>query len=245
MLHISCTGQVRLEYIKHCQTHSFMKITDLAPENRPRERLQTEGPQALSPAELLAVILKSGTKKENILEISNRLIATHDLQNLSHCTMQQLQQQYGIGPARASQIIALFELSKRINYTKEKKKISCAKEVAEIYLPKIQALQKEHFIVLYLDTKNNLIADETITIGILNSSLIHPREVFHGAIKHLAYSVIVLHNHPSGDPEPSQEDLETTKSLVKSGKLLGIPLLDHIILGKDTWWSWAESSKAF
>jgi len=218
-----------------------MKITDLAPENRPRERLQKEGPRSLSPAELLAIILKSGTKKENILEISNRLISKYGLQNLAHCSLQQLQQHYGIGPARASQVIALFELYTRIGCAQDKKKISCAKDVAELYLPKTQALQKEYFIALYLDTKNNIIAEETITIGILNSSLVHPREVFHGAIKHLAHSVIVLHNHPSGDPEPSAEDLEITKNLVKSGKLMGIPLLDHVILGKNNWWSWAEN----
>ena len=223
-----------------------MKITDLAPENRPRERLQKEGPQALSSAELLAIILKSGTKKENVLEISNRLIATHGLQNLSHCTLSQLQQQYGIGPARASQIIALFELYNRVNYNQSKKKINCAKDVAELYLPKTQSLQKEHFMAIYLDTKNNIIAEGTISVGILNSSLVHPREVFHGAIKNLANSLIIIHNHPSGDPEPSKEDLEITTCLAKSGKLMGIPLLDHIILGKESWWSWAESnSKAF
>lgn len=218
-----------------------MKITELAPENRPRERLQKEGPQSLSSAELLAVILKSGTKKENILEISNRLLAQHGLQNLAHCSLEQLQQQYGIGPARASQIVALFELHKRLGYAKDKKKISSAKEVAELYLPKTQSLQKEQFMIIYLDTKNNIIADEVLTIGILNSSLIHPREVFHGAIKHLAHAIIVLHNHPSGDPEPSAEDLQATKMLEKTGKLVGIPLLDHIILGKESWWSWAES----
>lgn len=223
-----------------------MKITDLTPENRPRERLQKEGSQALSSAELLAIILKSGTKKENILEISNRLISKYGLHNMSACTLQQLQQQYGIGPARASQIIAVFELYKRISYTPERKKINSAKDVAEIYLHKLQALQKEHFIAIYLDTKNNLIASETITVGILNSSLIHPREVFHGAIKHLAHSIIVLHNHPSGDPEPSAEDLHITKILEKTGRLMGIPLLDHVILGKESWWSWIESNcKAF
>jgi DNA repair protein RadC len=222
-----------------------MKITDLAPENRPRERLQKEGAQALSSAELLAVLLKSGTKKENILEISNRLISKYGLINLSYCTLQQLQQHYGIGPARASQIVALFELYKRISCNQDKKKISGAKDVAEIYFPRTQHLQKEHFIALYLDTKNNLIADETITVGILNSSIVHPREVFHGAIKHLAHSIIVVHNHPSGDPEPSPEDVQITKILEKTGKIMGIPLLDHVIMGKDTWWSWAESHKAF
>ena len=101
-------------------------------------------------------------------------------------------------------------------------------------------------MAIYLDTKNNIVAEETITIGILTSSLIQPREVFHGAIKNLANSLIIIHNHPSGDPEPSKEDLEITTCLAKSGKLMGIPLLDHIILGKESWWSWAESnSKAF
>ncbi|MEK6939481.1 MAG: DNA repair protein RadC [Nanoarchaeota archaeon] len=222
-----------------------MKITDLAPENRPRERLQKEGAKALSPAELLAIILKSGTKKENVLEISNHLISKYGLQNLPDCSLQQLQQQYGIGPARASQMLALFELYKRIPQNYQKKKISCAKEIAELYFPKTKSMQKEHFIAVYLDTKNNIIAEETISVGILNSSLVHPREVFHGAIKHLAHSVIVLHNHPSGDPEPSSEDIQITKILEKTGKLMGIPLLDHVILGKDSWWSWIESSKAF
>ncbi len=222
-----------------------MKITDLSPENRPRERLQKEGASSLSPAELLAIILKSGTKKENILEISNRLISKYGLQNLPDCSLQQLQQQYGIGPARASQILALFELYKRIPLTAQRKKISSAKDVAMLYLPKTQPLQKEHFMAIYLDTKNNIIAEETISIGILNSSLVHPREVFHGAIKHLAHSIIIIHNHPSGEPEPSSEDIQITKILEKTGKLMGIPLLDHIILGKDSWWSWNESGKAF
>ncbi|MEK6853452.1 MAG: DNA repair protein RadC [Nanoarchaeota archaeon] len=220
-----------------------MKITDLAPENRPRERLQKDGASVLSPAELLAVVLKSGTKKENVLEISHRLLSTYGLQNLSRCSLQQLQQQYGIGTARASQIIALFELCRRIPLPAETKKISCAKDVADHYLPKTRHLQKEKFMAIYLDTKNNILAEETISVGTLNSSLVHPREVFHGAIRHLANSVIVIHNHPSGDPAPSPEDLEITKILSKSGKMLGITLLDHIILGKESWWSWAESSR--
>src|SRR3989344_2311071 len=221
-----------------------MKITDLAPENRPRERLQKEGSSALSSAELLAIILKSGTKKENILEISNRLISKYGLQNLSGCSLQQLQQQYGIGPARSSQIVALFELYKRIDCKQERRKINCAKQIAEIYLPKFQSFQKEYFMAVYLDTKNNIIAEETVSVGILNSSLVHPREVFHGAIRHLAHSIVVVHNHPSGDPEPSQEDLHITKILEKTGKVMGIPLLDHLILGKDCWWSWNESKES-
>jgi DNA repair protein RadC len=103
-------------------------------------------------------------------------------------------------------------------------------------------LQQEHFVAVYLDSKNNIITDQTITKGIVNASLIHPREVFHGAIKSLASSVIVLHNHPSGDPTPSAEDLDITKRLVETGNVMGIPLLDHVIIAKELYWSWKENN---
>ena len=218
-----------------------MKITELSPENRPRERLQNEGPQALSSSELLAIILKSGTKKENVLDISNHLLAKFGLDNLSNCSLQELQKEHGIGRAKACQIIALFELYKRVGQTqKEKDSITCAKDVADIYLPKLKHLKKENFVVVYLDTKNKIIVDETISIGTLNSSVIHPREIFHGAVRNLANTIIVLHNHPSGDPGPSTEDLRITKRLEQAGKMMSIPLLDHIIIGRNRWWSWKE-----
>lgn len=218
-----------------------MKITAFSPENRPRERLQAQGAAALSSAELLAIILKSGTRKENVLEMSNKLLSKYGLEKLGSCTVQELMSEHGVGKAKACQIVALFELYTRMNgLGKEKNVISCAKEVAEMLMPKMANLPQEHFLALYLDAKHKVIAEQTITKGILDAALIHPREVFHGAVKHLASAVIVVHNHPSGDPEPSAEDLEVTKRLVKTGEVMGIPLLDHMIIGKGKWWSWKE-----
>lgn len=214
----------------------------MAFDSRPRERLEKDGVGVLSTSELLAVILKSGTKKENVLDISNRLLSKYGLKNLPFCSMQELSEQHGIGKAKASQIVALCELGKR--FGEEKYQVTIvrrAHDVAEMYLHKMKMLKKEQFVAVYLDNKNQIITDQILTVGILNASLIHPREVFHGAIKHLAACVIVLHNHPSGDPTPSKEDLIVTKSLDRTGKVMGIPLLDHIIIGREKWWSWKES----
>src|SRR3989338_3604671 len=218
-----------------------MKITDMSAENRPSERLEQEGPQVLSTAELLAIILKSGTKKENVLEIAQKLLSKYGLEKLSSCSLQELCAEYGIGKAKASQLVALFELYQRIpQQRKEAIAVRRAADIAALYLPKMKHLQKEQFIAVYLDVKNKIISDQTITVGILNASVIHPREVFHGAIKQLAHSVIVLHNHPSGDPAPSDEDMEVTKRLSQTGEIMGIQIVDHIVLGHDRWWSWQE-----
>lgn len=220
-----------------------MKLLDIAPENRPRERLQKHGPSALSNAELLALILKSGTKKENIIDLCNKILSKYGLEQLPNTSLQQLIQEHGIGKAKASQLIAIFELYKRIPHNnKEQQPIRKAADIARQYLPKTNALQQEHCYAIYLDTKNNILAEELISKGTLNTSLIHPREVFHGAVKHCANSIIVVHNHPSGDPAPSEEDLKITKILHKTGELLNIKLLDHIILGRESWWSWKENS---
>jgi len=210
-------------------------------QDRPRERMERAGPQVLSNGELLAILLKSGTKKENVLQISYGLLSKYGLQNLSRTSLQELCQEHGIGKAKACQIVALFELAKRIPL-KENEKIPILKsrDLARTYITKMQDLQKEHFVAVYLDSKNKIIVDHTITIGTLNSSLVHPREVFHGAIKHLANAVIILHNHPSGDPTPSEEDLEVTRVLEETGSIMGIQLLDHLIIGKQKWWSWKE-----
>jgi len=207
-------------------------------ENMPRERLM-HSPTSLSSAELLAIILKSGTKKENVLEISHKLLQKYG-SKLQHCSVQELSQEYGIGIAKACQIVALFEFHKRI--PKEKKVvITSPKDVAKIFSQKLQHNQKEHFIALYLDVKGNVINEKTVTIGLANASLAHPREVFHGAIKSMAHSVIVIHNHPSGDPTPSEEDLLITKKLEESGEIVGINLIDHVIIGKGSYWSWSEN----
>ena len=218
-----------------------MKVTDMSAENRPRERLERDGAGVLSTAELLAIILKSGTKKENVIEMANTLLSKYGLEQLPTCSLVELMEEHGIGKAKACQLLALFELYKRMpTGDQQTAAITCAKDVATMYLPKMKDLPQEQFIAVYINAKHKIINHHLITQGILNASLIHPREVFHGAIKSLAHSLIVLHNHPSGDPEPSKEDLEVTQRLHKTGEVMGIPLLDHIILGKSTWWSWKE-----
>ncbi len=218
-----------------------MKLKQISPENRPRERLEKQGPQSLSNSELLAIILKSGTKKENIIDLCHNLLSKYGLAGLAKCSMQELTQEHGIGIAKACQIIAMFELSRR-NEDPNITNIKKVKDIILLYKPKLRNLQQEHFVAVYLDSKNNIITDQTITKGIVNASLIHPREVFHGAIKSLASSVIVLHNHPSGDPTPSAEDLDITKRLVETGNVMGIPLLDHVIIAKELYWSWKENN---
>ena len=220
-----------------------MNIKQLSLENRPRERLQQYGAGVLSPAELMAIILKSGTKKENVLDLAQRLLSKYKMEQLSTCTIRELDQEYGIGIAKACQIVALFELYRRLPRKKnELPLIRSAQDVAEMYIPLLQHLTQEQCRALYLDTKNKIIADEIITIGILNASLIHPREVFSGALRHHAHALIIIHNHPSGDPSPSEEDVEITERLAETGVIMGIPLLDHVILGHTSWWSWKEQN---
>src|SRR3989338_8273782 len=174
-----------------------MNIKQLSLENRPRERLQQYGAGVLSPAELMAIILKSGTKKENVLDLAQRLLSKYKMEQLSTCTIRELDQEYGIGIAKACQIVALFELYRRLPRKKnELPLIRSAQDVAEMYTPLLQHLTQEQCRALYLDTKNKIIADEIITIGILNASLIHPREVFSGALRHHAHALIIIHNHP-------------------------------------------------
>ncbi len=219
-----------------------MNLTSFAPENLPRERLQAQGAGALSNAELVALILKSGTAQQNILDLCQKLLAKYSLEQLGQASLQQLQQEHGIGVAKASQLLAVFELGKRLAPRMGEKSVKNAREVAEVYLKRFADEKQEHFIAVYLDTKHRVIADQIITKGTLNSSLIHPREVFHGAIKHCAHSLIILHNHPSGDPTPSEEDLKVTRVLQETGEMMQIPVIDHIILGQGTWWSWREQT---
>ncbi len=218
-----------------------MKIAEISPENRPRERLKRDGIETLSNAEILAIILQKGNRKENVIDMSNRLISTYSINKLSNCSLQELQQINGIGEVKAMQIQAVFELQKRTQTDRTKTIIKSAKDVYEYCKPKIGDKLKEYFMILLLDTKNKIIKDETISIGTLNSSIIHPREVFKTAIKESANSIILVHNHPSGDPEPSQEDEEITKELTKAGELIGIKVLDHVIIGKDEWYSFKDN----
>lgn len=215
-----------------------MRIKDISPQNQPRQRLEQNGPGALSDAELLAVILQKGTYHENAIDMSNRLISKFGLHKLSSCSLKELQKINGIGKAKACQIIALFELNKRHSISKHiDKPIKSAKDVFNYLSPSLSVLKQEIFVVLLLDSKNKIIKNDTISKGTLNASLIHPREIFRSAIKESANSIILVHNHPSGDPAPSKEDEEITKRLFKAGELLDINVLDHIIIGKDSYYS--------
>jgi len=217
-----------------------MKIKEMPVENRPRERLQKLGEQALSDAELLAIILQKGTKQDNVIDLSNKLLAKFKLGELSKLSLTELQVINGIGPAKAMQIKALFELNKRIKVNDNSLVFSSAKIVFDFLSPKLSGLDKEHFIVLLLDSKNKLIKEELISIGTLNASLIHPREIFKPAIKESANSIILVHNHPSGDCTPSKNDEKITELLKQTSTTINIPIIDHIIISKNSYYSFQE-----
>jgi len=219
-----------------------MRIKDISAENRPRERLESKGAVALSDAELLAIILKVGNREENVIDMSNRLLSNYGIDKLASCSLKQLQSIKGIGKAKACQILALFEINKRHSLSKQNgKPIKSAKDVFEYCSPKLSNMDKECFMVLHLNSKNKIIKDEIISVGTLNSSLIHPREVFKSAIKESANAVILVHNHPSGDTDPSKEDEEITERLSDVGELLNIKVLDHVIIGKNDYHSFKEN----
>lgn len=218
-----------------------MKLLNILPEHRPRELLQKQGATFLTNAQLLALILKSGTKKESILDLCEHILVKHSLPGLAKLSLKELQQEHGIGKAKACQLQAVFELAQRTSSQPQTNPfIRSAQDIATLYLQQFAQKEQENVLALYLDTKNRLIKDELITLGLLNSSLIHPREIFHGAIKNMANSLVIIHNHPSGDPTPSQDDLKVTKILEKTGEVIGIPFMDHVILGKNSFWSYKE-----
>ncbi len=210
-----------------------MIIKKLPPDERPREKLIKYGPRTLTNSELLAIIISTGSKKENVLALSNKLFGKYNLKSLSKLKIGSLKKQLGIGDAKACKIIACFELGKRLSSFKETKRpvIKSAKDIAKLFIHDMGSLEKEHFKGIYLDTRKRIIKEETIFIGSLNESVVHPREIFKPALDESAAAIILLHNHPSGDPSPSSFDIKITEELVKAGNLLGIEVLDHIIIG--------------
>ncbi|MGE5705050.1 MAG: RadC family protein [Clostridia bacterium] len=203
-------------------------------EDRPRERLLRLGAQALSDAELLAIMLRTGTERESAYQLSQRLLASfQDLRGLTQATQDELVTIKGIGPVKAIELQAAFELGRRQmgNIVGKRPVIRLPRDVADLMMPEMSALTQEHFVCLFLNTKNQVIGKQTIFVGSLDASIVHPREVFKEAIKRSSASVICLHNHPSGDPTPSREDISVTKTLMGAGELVGIALLDHVIIG--------------
>lgn len=211
-------------------------INDLPAEEKPREKLIAQGPEALSIKELLAVLLVAGTVKEELLEMSNRLIRDYGEKSiLAERDAEKLSREMDLPIVKACQIVACGELGRRFYDRSESglKVIRNAKDVFE-YLQDMRALPKEHLRGLYLNSHNKILRDEVISIGTVNSNMIHPREVFRSAIECNAAALILAHNHPSGEAAPSGEDTEVTKQLIEAGKILGIKILDHVIITKDS-----------
>ena len=220
-----------------------MKIRDLPDASKPRERFLKYGPEAMSDAELFAIILRTGTKNENVLEVANKIIAEHRIDRLFDCSIKELRKIKGIGQIKAIELLTIAELAKRYNnFKREIKHIKSAKDVFDLFHERLKDEKQENFIVLMLNSKNYIIGEHLVSKGILDASIVHPREIFKPAIKNSCSKIILVHNHPSGDSKPSEEDEETTEKLIEAGALLGIKVLDHIIIGTDNYWSWKEKS---
>jgi len=204
--------------------------------------LKRHGVKVLSDAELLAIILGRGNKEENAVDLSNRVLKTTNFNQLETLTLPELQE-YFKDEVKAMKMMSMFEIFRRTNQLQKqgfKEKVTNARDVFNRYVDQLKGEKQEHFIALYLDTKNKLIQDKLISKGTLNASLIHPREVFNYAIKASANSIILVHNHPSGDATPSTEDEVVTKNLANAGELLGIHVLDHVIIGEHDFTSLRE-----
>ncbi len=222
---------------------SSFTVHDLPKAERPRERLKQFGPEALSAQELLALIIGRGVSKKSVMTIAQELLVKFgNIKAISEATIEELSQIKGIGFAKAVQIKACFELGKRKDLEPELKDfdIKDPQSVVKAIRASIKDKAKEHFKLILLNARNKILGVSTISIGSLNASIVHPREVFKDAIMHNAYSVVLAHNHPSGDPEPSEDDLTMTKRLIEAGKILGIEVTDHVIISKNGFFSFKD-----
>ena len=220
-----------------------MKIKDIPWYNRPGIRLKKKGVSILSDAELLAIVLGRGNKEENAIDLSNRVLGNYNFHKLADLSLHELEKEFK-NQVKAMKITAMFEIfrrTSRLNKKGFKPKIGNAEDVFNYYVDQLQDKKKEHFYALFLDTKNRIIAEDLVSVGILDASIIHPREVFKSAIKASSNSVILVHNHPSGDCTPSKADEEVTELLYNAGDILGINVLDHIIIGKNNYYSFKEN----
>lgn len=218
------------------------KIKDIPKEERPRERLIEKGASSLSAMELLAILIRTGNKQENALQLTQQMLKNTSLKKISKMSISQLKQIHGIGTAKACQIKACFELNKRLKTKKEKIiKINSPTDAIKQATELINC-EKEVSKTLYLNSKKHLIKKETISIGSHNALIIHPKQVFKTALNENTTAIILLHNHPTGNPSPSKEDIQATRKIQKTGKGLGIQLLDHIIIGKNKYYSMKENN---
>jgi len=230
-------------------------LHDLPKSERPRERLIEHGANNLSSPELLSLILNTGTKGESVIMLSQRIILHFgSLKGIMEASLEDLKLIKGLGETKASKLLASFEIAKRAVKEKndaeqkseeERKKFNSVTSPGELYnilKEKITNFSKEHFYVISLDTRNNFIGIDEISVGTLTASLVHPRETFESAIKRHAAQIVIAHNHPSGETEPSEDDLKITKRLVDAGKIMGIEVLDHIIITKNGFLSFKEKN---
>tara|TARA_Y100001933_G_scaffold262380_1_gene319691 strand:+ start:847 stop:1545 length:699 start_codon:yes stop_codon:yes gene_type:complete len=224
------------------KTKQALLLKDMPDAEKPRERLLGQGVHVLSNTELLAILIQTGAGKLSALDLAGQVLAVDKSQGVKHlasCTQEQLMAIHGIGPSKACQILAAIELGKRVysgDFSK-KSRIKSPEDIVDVFMPLMRHLKKEEFRVCYLNTKNEVTGHELISVGSLNASIVHPREVFSQAVKRSAAAIILIHNHPSGNPEPSREDVDITKRLSESGLLLGIKVLDHVIIGGGKWYS--------
>lgn len=220
-------------------------ISSLPENERPREKLKNHGVKALSNAELLAILLRTGTRNESALSLSYKILSQGDgIRSLANADINELNKINGIGLAKASQLIAAVELGKRIaQYTfNEDFYIRRPQDAADILMEEMRYYKKEHMKIIMLNVKCKVIGIKEISIGSLNSSLAHPREIFIPAIKNSSANIILTHNHPSGDPTPSKDDIDITKRVYEAGKIIGIELYDHIIIGDGVFTSLKEKN---
>lgn len=219
-------------------TIQYGTLRDMPRVKKPRERLLEKGPKALKDHELLAILLGAGYRGKNVLEVSRRILSAFPPEQLASISIDRLLQIKGIGPAKACIIQAAFELSRRSLSVDHEilPMVRTPKDVADM-VTDIRDRKKEHFVVLYLNARNQLIHKETVSIGTLNANIVHPREVFQPAIAHSAASIVLVHNHPSGDTSPSTDDIQLTERMIKAGELMGIDVLDHVIVGQRDFFS--------
>ena len=222
------------------------KIQDMLEEDRPYERCFSMGPEALSDAELLAVILRTGVRGTSSLKLSEEILqlsrSEPGLNGLFHLTAGELLQLKGVGRVKTAQIRCIVELSRRMARTGQNSRQTFRdpEAVAAYYMETLRHLERECVYCVMLDTRNRMIAEEEISRGTVNASVVSPREVFVTALKHRAVQIILVHNHPSGNPAPSSDDISSTSKIIETGKMIGIRLLDHIIIGDRKYFSFKE-----